>query len=37
MTCKECGTKDINEKNVKDWPTAYCPICGADLKKQDKN
>jgi len=34
MTCKECGIPNINRTDVEDWDEAWCPICGANLKKQ---
>lgn len=37
MRCNECGCKDISDYSIRNWVTAYCPICGNDLKKGDNN
>lgn len=34
MTCNNCGLKGIQEYCVREWGYGYCPVCGADLKKQ---
>ncbi len=34
MTCKNCGTENIDEGLVRKRIWAYCPHCASDLKRQ---
>ena len=40
MTCKQCGSGNINRELVIKWSAqgygTYCPSCGTDLRKQIK-